>query len=717
MAHVHNNTWRAYRNTGSVIVFVHGVLSNSQACWYNEKSGTFWPDLVVQDDTFQDSSVYLGGYYTAFDSAIFGIADCAQWLLSALHAATDHPAILDHDRIVFVCHSLGGIVTRYMLERWREAFQKKKIGLLLMASPSMGSRYANSFENLILLMQHETGRQLGWKSPDLVDLDRRFRDLLQQRLIPELWGREACEQRFPVYHKYLAFILNRFPPVVTADSAARYFGDVRILADTTHSSCVKPASTSDWAHLLLREFYGEVNQRFPVSHWTPPASFLRASDPRGRALEASHVFRSNRVGFEAIINEDGDAINETSVAGISELRSNSETSWELEGWTESGHTSQYVTVRDRTPLHVRLVDDKIEPTLIRQKVVFDVAPSPSKPVTVALQSIDFNAYAMNAYELRRRQKARDDNTDFLQKSIRWEQTDELLMAVRYPEGMLLGGKVSVEAYQLIHGDNEDSEVYDELLTGEASPHLEYSVLLRTATLRMPSPPKWTAYRIVWQLAEPEAVAGSGAELAVVQENRSRLMAIREIFAAAGTAHPDQKAEVLKAIAELGKLVIAEIRRRAAQVNPQVSIRFDAMQLELSLMGVDLMGTPEREVLRIVAGTFVPEEYWSLYLILGDGIAGRAAKRLEPRVYDGSSGDKLRDAAYLRLGKTKRHAWLLSIPLWEPTCGRYAYGVINIGTFDKAHAVRMRVLDNSESIRILMDHATGPFLRALLDTMR
>jgi pimeloyl-ACP methyl ester carboxylesterase len=714
-AHVNNNTWRVYRDTGSVIVFVHGVLSNSQACWYNEKARTFWPDLVVQDNLFEDSGVYLGGYYTAFDSTVFGIADCARELLSALHAATDHPSVLDHERIIFVCHSLGGIVTRYMLERWREKFQKKKIGLLLMASPSIGSQYANSFENLIQLMQHEAGRQLEWKSPELADLDRRFRDLLQNRLIPDLWGCEACEHRCLLYHRYLGFVLNHFSPVVTADSAARYFGDARILPDTTHSSCVKPGSTDHCSHRLLREFHGEVTQRFPVAYWTPPPSFLRASDPRGRTLEASHVFRCKRIGFETDINEDGDAINEISRTEITELRSGSETSWKLQAWTESGHTSQYVTDKDRTPLHVLLVEEQIEPTSIRQKVVFDVAPSPAKPTTVALRSIDFNAYAMNADELRRRQNARQDNTDFLQSSIRWDQADELLVSVRFPERMRLAGKVSVEAYQLIHGDEDDAEVYDEHLTVEASAYFEYSVLLRTATLRMPHPPKWTAYRIVWQLKDSGAAGGLEAELAVVQENRTRLMTIRDLFACTPAAHPERKAKVLRAMADLGEYAIAEIRRRASQVNAQVSLRFDATQLDLSLMGVDVVDTTGNEVLRIVAGTFVPEEYWKVQMALGDGIAGRAAKRLEPRVYDGLAGDKLSDAAYLALAKAK-HAWLLSIPLWEPSSGRHAYGVVNVGTFDKAHAVRMRVLDNSESIKILMERASGPFLRALLEAM-
>lgn len=94
------------------------------------------------------------------------------------------------------------LVTRYMLERWREQFRRKTIGLLLIASPLIGSQYANFVNKVVNILQHETGRQLQWKSPELVDLDRPFRDMLDQKLIPDLIGRERASIAF--YLKQIA---------------------------------------------------------------------------------------------------------------------------------------------------------------------------------------------------------------------------------------------------------------------------------------------------------------------------------------------------------------------------------------------------------------------------------------------------------------------------------------------------------------------------------
>jgi hypothetical protein len=67
-----NNVWFADRNKDQVLVFVHGILSDSRSCWYRDpegmKPGVYWPDLVQSDRRFSEYSIYLGGYYTAIDS-------------------------------------------------------------------------------------------------------------------------------------------------------------------------------------------------------------------------------------------------------------------------------------------------------------------------------------------------------------------------------------------------------------------------------------------------------------------------------------------------------------------------------------------------------------------------------------------------------------------------------------------------------------------------
>src|ERR1041385_97538 len=61
-----NNVWYKHGNTEQVIVFVHGVLSDSSSCWYTQRAsdrpGVYWPDLLSSDERFNNCSIYLGGY-------------------------------------------------------------------------------------------------------------------------------------------------------------------------------------------------------------------------------------------------------------------------------------------------------------------------------------------------------------------------------------------------------------------------------------------------------------------------------------------------------------------------------------------------------------------------------------------------------------------------------------------------------------------------------
>src|SRR5580700_7569611 len=116
-----NNLWYKDRNTGQVIIFVHGVLSDSQGCWYREPStqsaGVYWPDLLQNDSRFAKYSIYLGGYETDVDSGPYEVSDCAEELFKALARPDKNTgrAVLDEKTIIFVGHSMGGIVVRYLL--------------------------------------------------------------------------------------------------------------------------------------------------------------------------------------------------------------------------------------------------------------------------------------------------------------------------------------------------------------------------------------------------------------------------------------------------------------------------------------------------------------------------------------------------------------------------------------------------------------------------
>ena len=73
--------------------------------------------------------------------------------------------------IVFVCHSLGGVVVRYLLEVNETKFAEKDIGLVMIASPSYGSTWANRLEWLAKIYNQQLGIQLAWGSWSLRDLE------------------------------------------------------------------------------------------------------------------------------------------------------------------------------------------------------------------------------------------------------------------------------------------------------------------------------------------------------------------------------------------------------------------------------------------------------------------------------------------------------------------------------------------------------------------
>jgi pimeloyl-ACP methyl ester carboxylesterase len=180
-----NNHWFSYTESDAALVFVHGILSDSTKCWQHagadgEPEG-HWPVLVATDPRFGNIGIYLGGYESGPNSGNYNIKNCADELFSALGRLDDQhlerQTVMQKQKITFVCHSMGGIVARYMLLNEREHFHGKKIGLVLIASPSYGSLYADGLEPLTALYRNEQALRMKVGDSTLKDLDDRFREL------------------------------------------------------------------------------------------------------------------------------------------------------------------------------------------------------------------------------------------------------------------------------------------------------------------------------------------------------------------------------------------------------------------------------------------------------------------------------------------------------------------------------------------------------------
>jgi Alpha/beta hydrolase family len=243
---IQNNTWINQSDSRTVIIFVHGILSNSDSCWRNTKTKTYWPNLVQKDLEFEDAAVFVGGYATSPGVGLYDVRAAADGLLAVLRTPGTRAAPLDKDRLLFVCHSQGGIVVRQMLYSHSKSFRSKRVGVVLCGSPSWGSFYATLLAPIALLIRFRQLSALSWGGSTLRNLDRDFLQLLDEKRIPDLSGICLAETKG-------RFLGIPFPKIVAEPSATRYFPWHPIPA-ATHTSLVKPPSTSHLSHVHLRDF-------------------------------------------------------------------------------------------------------------------------------------------------------------------------------------------------------------------------------------------------------------------------------------------------------------------------------------------------------------------------------------------------------------------------------------------------------------------------------
>jgi hypothetical protein len=256
-----NSFWYLHNPAShTAVVFVHGIFSDSRGCW-TSKTGVYWPALLIDDSRVALPSIYMGGYTTFPGSGDLKINDCARELFDDMNLGDrSSPAPLSLPSLVFVCHSTGGIVVRYMLERYQKQFSSKRLGLVLMASPSLGSDEANKLEGLLSFYNQQLGQQLKTGNESLFDIDNRFRDVVHKRLLA-IQGVEAYEHYFVIRNQLPQWVQNWSPNwgrrVVQPFSAGVYFGAPKLIPRTDHFTIVKPPTTTHPSHRLLIAFLQE----------------------------------------------------------------------------------------------------------------------------------------------------------------------------------------------------------------------------------------------------------------------------------------------------------------------------------------------------------------------------------------------------------------------------------------------------------------------------
>ncbi len=251
--------WVRKPTNGTTVVFVHGILSSGESCWKNE-NGTYWPRLLRDEEKFQELGIYVYSYQTGVSSGTYNLNDVADDLRGRL---IDIDKIANCQKIVFVCHSMGGIVVRkFLADRINDLLDRQiEIGLFLVASPSLGSDYANKkfIELVVKFLKHSQAEALKFSQNNLWlnDLDTRFKNLKEDGRL-KLYGKELVEDKFINIKKLSVFgkliqNLNR-KQIVEPFSGARYFGDPYKVPGSDHFSIAKPENKLSNQHQQLLVF-------------------------------------------------------------------------------------------------------------------------------------------------------------------------------------------------------------------------------------------------------------------------------------------------------------------------------------------------------------------------------------------------------------------------------------------------------------------------------
>lgn len=680
-----NTRWHRYIDGARVIVFVHGIFSNSRTCWTAETKNfadVFWPDLLARSKEFDSYSIYLAGFPTSAGSTDAGTTECADAIWDRLrHAEPPHPAPLSAQEIVFVCHSTGGILIRKLLVREKAAFAPKAVGLALIASPSRGSFWATVFGFVASFFGNDLAKALRLSNPELRDLHREFLQLREKEDIPRLFGREAYENRSPLS-------LFGWPVpgrIVPSSSAAVYFQHPRLLTGTNHFTAVKPATVDDPPHVFLRDFIADFQQ------FCGPAPAIPASSP----------WAISQFSWSVNIDHEGDAINQLSFQGLTS--SLGERVFALpDAVVDFGHMTRFSLLPGHSGPALSLTHSEAAHNS-RVKVAIEMATAPTNalPASFTIQNFDLNTYPLTLEEVRRRPAHPQDGSDFIEKQID-DSIGRLILQIRFPSSIVFAETPHIE----IRKDNLPQPGH----TAQLKSSFFFFPHLKTATLVVDNPPFPFGYRIAWRVGDsPPATASPPPPFALSRKlhlQRRLLKAQSEFFDPAAPLQRSNFAQVVdRSLIEFTALFWELIKQRLGRAPA-----FLPNTLDFSLM----CPNQENTALVLVTGyNFHVPSPQTVTLEYGNGNAGRAWKQSATRVFVQSrANEDPKGNTYWEFPQQPRHIFLISVPLLDDKSNS-THAILNIGTTDGWHAQEILSALNDEMIETLTRYAQSNLLKALV----
>ena len=260
------------------VVFVHGLGGHPYGTWRRGAEGSaFWPEWLARD--IPGLVVWTLAYDappTNWLGTAMPIQDRAKNVLECLLGCRELRSV----PLVFVCHSLGGLVVKQVLRAadGRRAYSAETQALLasvkgvvFIATPHTGSMQATLLDKL---------RLIAWPSASTLDLVRNNANLRDLNVWYRNWSR-------PIRHKVFYEKQGTTAGVIVGDDSS----DPGLLdvdpvgIDADHRDICKPADVSDLVYIRTRDFL--VDETIPGAGSSAGYGAFQVSDlpklPRSRS--------------------------------------------------------------------------------------------------------------------------------------------------------------------------------------------------------------------------------------------------------------------------------------------------------------------------------------------------------------------------------------------------------------------------------------------------
>jgi pimeloyl-ACP methyl ester carboxylesterase len=215
-----------------VIVFVHGVLGDARETW-TAANGAYWPDLMLGDDAFKQLDIYVYDY----PSPLFAVSYSIDELADNLRLVLESDGVFEkHKEVIFVCHSMGGLVARALLLKYQKLAPQVPM-IYFFSTPTTGSEVAD-LANVFSKRNPQFEDMKSWRDSAYVG------NLVRQWLAAEFQIKSYC-----AYEKQKTFGVK----IVHEPSATNLCNQRLDPIDADHIDIVKPSDRRAIPYMALRQ--------------------------------------------------------------------------------------------------------------------------------------------------------------------------------------------------------------------------------------------------------------------------------------------------------------------------------------------------------------------------------------------------------------------------------------------------------------------------------